>query len=113
MNQFPASIAVLNALGCLFFWAHIVLALILRFMARTDKQLVDKLFASPPLGAMLPFGPYMMRVKLFFPWVTVNGVSGHSSPLLVMMWSARLAGGAWLVSFACLVGYFVYLASTG
>jgi hypothetical protein len=113
MNRIPASIAVLGALVCLFFWAHIALALILRFMARTDKQLVDKLFASPPLGGMLPFGPYMMRVKLFFPWVTVNGVSGHSSSLTAMMWSARLAGSAWLVSFSCLIGDFVYLASTG
>lgn len=111
MNQIPGAIEFLGALVRLFFWAHMVLALVIRFAARTDKQWVNELFAAPPLGGMLPFGPYLMRVKLFFPWVPVKDVSNHSSSLRAMMWSARLAGAAWLVCFACLIGDFIYLAS--
>jgi hypothetical protein len=113
MHQVPTSIAVLGALVCVFFWAHFALALVVRFMARIDEHLVNELFASPPLGGVLPFGRYMMRLKLFFPWVVVNAISRHSSPLRAMMWSARIAGGAWLISFICFIGDFVYLASRG
>lgn len=113
MNQIPGTIALLGMMVCFFFWAHIVLALVVRFALRADKRLVNVLFASPPGGGLLPLGPYLMRVKLFLPWVVVGGITDRSSSVRAMMWSARLAGTAWLVSFACLIGDFIYLASKG
>lgn len=113
MHQVPTSIFVLGVATTVFFWAHIVFALMVRFALRHDRRVVSALFASDSPPGLILHKSYQMRVKLFFPWVVACELDEQSKLLRVLIWSARLAGTGLIVAFLLLVGDFVYLASSG
>lgn len=111
MHQIPVSILVFGTATGLFFWAHVVVALTLRFALRHDPRAVGAIFASEPASGLILHKSWQMRVRLFFPWVAAFDMNGHPTSLKVLLWSARLAGTGLIVSFLLLVGAFVRLAS--
>ncbi|MDR3443812.1 hypothetical protein [Dyella sp.] len=113
MHQIPMSIFMLGMATTVFFWAHIVFALTVRFSVRHDRRVVSALFASDQPPGLILYKSYQMRVKLFFPWVVARELDEQSKLLRVLLWSARLAGTGLIVAFLLMVGDFVYLASSG
>ena len=112
MYQIPPSIFLLAMTTGAFFWMHIVLALIVRVAVRQDSRAVEELFATgAPHGLILH--SYLMRVKLFLPWVATRAISDYSKLLKGLVWTARGAGTSLIVSFLLLIGDFIYLASSG
>ena len=113
MHEIPTSIFLLAVATMVFLWAHIVLALTVRFAVRHDERAVDSLFASDSPRGFVLHRSYLMRVKLFFPWVSACDTSEHSMALKMLIWAARIAGTGLIVAFLLLVANFVYLASSG
>lgn len=113
MHQIPTSMFILGMATAVFFWAHIVFALTVRFAVRHDRRVVSALFASDSHHGLILYKSYQMRVKLFLPWVAACEMGGQSKRLRVLLWSARLAGAGLIVAFLLMVGDFVYLASSG
>jgi hypothetical protein len=113
MHQIPTSIFLFAMATTVFLWAHIALALIVRFAVRHDARAVDALFAPDAPRGFILHRSYLMRVKLFFPWVSVRDKSEYSKPLKALIWTARVAGTGLVVAFLLLVADFIYLASSG
>ena len=113
MYQIPTSIFLLGMATTVFFWAHLVLALMVRFGVRHDRRAVEAIFASDRPSGRILHKSYQMRVKLLFPWVPAHDINEHSKSLKVLLWSARLAGTGLILTLLLLVGDFIYLASSG
>jgi hypothetical protein len=109
----PTIIAVFATLTGTFLWMHIALALSVRFAVRRDQPAINALFAPASSTGLILFRSYLMRVKLFFPWITAEHSKNFPKPLRTLIWSARLAGTGLIISFLFMIGAFVYFASTG
>jgi hypothetical protein len=113
MHQIPASIFLLAMATTVFFWAHIALALMVRFAVRNDPRVVSAVFAAESPRGLILHKSYQMRVKLFLPWVNAGDINGQSKALKALVWSARLAGTGLIVTFLLMMGDFIYLAASG
>ena len=113
MHEVPTSIFVLAMVTTVFLWAHFVLALVVRFAVRHDKRAVEAFFASESPRGLILHRSYLMRVKLFFPWISVHGTERYSMALKTLIWGARVAGSGLIVAFVLLVANLIYLASGG
>lgn len=113
MHEAPTSIFVLAMVMNVFLWAHLVLALVVRFAVRHDKRAVDAFFASESPRGLILHRSYFMQVKLFFPWISVHGTDRHSMTLRTLIWAARVAGLGLIIAFVLLIANFIYLASSG
>ena len=106
-------LAQLATLGGFSIWAHFLLSLIARSAVRTDSLALAELFAIGPAGSVLSRKPYLMRVKLFFPWIKVSSLVGYSGKTRSIVWAARLSGSLLLVCVLALLSYVAWLALSG
>lgn len=113
MHEIPGSLALFGTATMAFFWAHIILAVIVRFSVRHDERAVRSLFARDSSRGLILHRSYFMRVKLFFPWISARDTSQHSMALKTLIWAARAAGTGLIVTFVLLIANFIYLASGG
>ena len=70
-------LAVLAILGGLAMWLQILLSMAIRFVLRSDSAALSELLALPSFGWLYARKPFAMRVKLFFPWVSVHSVKRY------------------------------------
>jgi hypothetical protein len=110
MHQIPPTILLFGNLTGIFMWLHIVLAICARVALRADAPAINELFAFGPLGRSFSHKPYLMRLELFFPWVKIHGLVGHSPLVNGIVWLARFAGAGFLVSFIGVLVSFAYAA---
>jgi hypothetical protein len=80
---------------------------------RSDSEALQELLGFAPLGRVYASKPYLMRVKLFFPWVPVRSIGGYPSSVGCLVWAARLSGTGFLVCFAGALGFAAYLVGVG
>jgi hypothetical protein len=113
MHEIPSSISFFGTAAMAFLWAHIILACIVRFSVRHDDRAVGSLFASESSRGSIPHRSYLMRVKLFLPWISVRDASRQPMALKTLIWAARVAGTGLIVAFVLLITNFIYLASRG
>jgi hypothetical protein len=112
-HQPPSAFVTLATLSGLFMWLQILCSIVISVFLRSDIDALNSLFAFGPSGPTFSRKPYLMRIKLFFPWVRVTGVASYSPLIRSLVWVARLAGTALLVCFCSILGILVNMVASG
>jgi hypothetical protein len=111
MHEIPGSISFFGTAAIALLWAHIMLACMVRFYVRHDERAVGALFASESSRGSSPHRSYLMRVKLFLPWISARDAGQQPMSLKTLIWAARGAGTGLIVAFVLLMANFIYLAA--
>lgn len=103
--QPPPLIVILTNIGGTALWLHVLLGVAVGLALRRRPQVAATLLASPLIVSLLPW-PYLLRLKLYLPWVPTPEIAEISR---LLYFTIRLVRGFGFLFVASLIGIVSYV----